>query len=383
MNFKVDTSYLLDSKGEKIGHVEVVSEITNLVSASNYEKVAVGQLSGYLERLAEGQLGFDIENLPEANEHTLEVRENFENILKNLEKAREMLRAMIGEVLSNSTNVTESSNQLSEASQQAGQATSQIATTIQQITKGITQQSEATSLVTRMVEEEGLAIKSLVKGTEEQGLAVRKASEVTNLITGEDGISAKVMESSKKVEEIGERSNQIGIIVETIEDIASQTNLLALNAAIEAARAGEQGKGFAVVADEVRKLAERSSTATKEIGELIGGIQKTIQEAVVVSTSAAEEINLASADLMDSIQSVAAVVTANEEITSNLAANSGKVMQATENIAAVSEENSAAIEEVSASTEEMSAQVEEVTASAQSLADMANGLRDSVEKFSL
>ena len=383
LNFKVDTSYLLDSKGEKIGHVEVVSEITNLVSASNYEKVAVGQLSSYLERLAEGQLGFDIENLPEANEHTLEVRENFENILKNLEKAREMLRAMIGEVLSNSTNVTESSNQLSEASQQAGQATSQIATTIQQITKGITQQSEATSLVTRMVEEEGLAIKSLVKGTEEQGLAVRKASEVTNLITGEDGISAKVMESSKKVEEIGERSNQIGIIVETIEDIASQTNLLALNAAIEAARAGEQGKGFAVVADEVRKLAERSSTATKEIGELIGGIQKTIQEAVVVSTSAAEEINLASADLMDSIQSVAAVVTANEEITSNLAANSGKVMQATENIAAVSEENSAAIEEVSASTEEMSAQVEEVTASAQSLADMANGLRDSVEKFSL
>jgi methyl-accepting chemotaxis protein len=382
-NFKVDTSYLLDSKGEKAGHVEVVSEITNLVAATQYEKKAVEQLSGYLERLAQGQLGFEMEALPEATEHSHEVRENFLKIMENLEQARDMLREMISSVLENSNQVTTSSNQLAESSQQAGTATSQIATTIQQITKGITQQSEATSIVTRMIEDEGQAIKNLVKGADDQGVAVRKASQVTNLITGEGGISEKVLQSSKKVEEVGERSSRIGMIVETIEDIASQTNLLALNAAIEAARAGEQGKGFAVVADEVRKLAERSSAATKEIGSLIGDIQKTIHEAVVVSTSAAQEINLASVDLMESIETVATVVKSNEEITSKLAASSSEVMQATENIAAVSEENSAAVEEVSASTEEMSAQVEEVTASAQTLSDMAQALRESVEKFSL
>ena len=382
-NFKVDTSYLTDSKGEKIGHVEVVSEITNLVAAANYEKSAVEKLSGYLERLAEGQLGFDIEELPEGNEHTKEVKQNFIAIMSNLEKARDMLREMLLNVIENTKNVELSSGELAQASEQAGQATSQIATTIQQVTKGITQQSEATARVTSMVENEVQAINNLVEGTKRQGVAVRKAGEVTNLITSAGGISDKVIESNRKVEEMGVRSNKIGAIVETIDDIASQTNLLALNAAIEAARAGEQGKGFAVVADEVRKLAERSSVATKEIGTLVDEIQKTVQEAVVVSTSVAQEINIASTDLMESIEAVAGVVKENEEITEQLASSSGEVMQAIENIAAVSEENGAAIEQVSASTEEMTAQVEEVNASAQSLAELSSVLKQSTEKFTV
>lgn len=382
-NFKVDTSYLVDSNGEKTGHVEVVSVITNLVAASRYEKQAVDKLSYYLEQMADGKLGFDIEALPDSDENTKDVKNNFMTIMDNLGQARQMLRTMITNVIENSRNVSQSSIELSMASEQAGQATSQIATTMQQVAKGVTQQSEATARVTNMVENEVNAINDLVEGTKKQGLAVRKAGEVTNLITSSGGISDKVLESSKKVEEMGERSNKIGAIVETIDDIASQTNLLALNAAIEAARAGEQGKGFAVVADEVRKLAERSSVATKEIGSLINEIQKTVQEAVVVSTSAAQEINIASVDLMESIEAVANVVKENEIITDKLAESSNEVMKAIENIAAVSEESSAAVEEVSASTEEMTAQVEEVNASAQSLSEMAEVLRASTERFSI
>ncbi len=99
-------------------------------------------------------------------------------------------------------------------------------------------------------------------------------------IEGMNRIAQVVQESAKTIQELAKSSDQIGEIIGVIDDIADQTNLLALNAAIEAARAGEQGRGFAVVADEVRKLAERTTKATKEITDMIKGIQNDTKGAV-------------------------------------------------------------------------------------------------------
>ncbi|NMB58185.1 MAG: HAMP domain-containing protein [Chloroflexi bacterium] len=398
------------------------------------------------EQLSNGDLTAEIR--PKSEEDVLGVA--FERMIKNLRDA-------IGEVASNAANLNQSSAQLAQASDQAGQATSQIATTIQQVARGTSQQTEAATHSAASVEQLRRAIENVSRGAQAQAEAVSKMAALTgslsssiqqvagnanavsvesnnaataaregsttvaDTIEGMETIREKVGFSAKKVQEMGNRSDQIGAIVETIDDIASQTNLLALNAAIEAARAGEHGKGFAVVADEVRKLAERSSAATKEIGSLIRGIQETVAEAVTAMNESAAEVETGteraskagtalenilkaaeavneqaqlaasavsqmgslSNELVAAADDVSAIVEENTAATEEMAAGSNEITQAIDNIASVSEENSAAVEEVSASAEEMSAQVEEVTASAMSLSEMADLLQKTVDRFKL
>ena len=422
-----------------------------------------------LQALAQGDLTRSLtiqsQQIPvSGNDEVGQLATAFNTIVSRLQEAGQAFSDMtlrlgtaVSQVASSATSVTSASSQLADAAVQAGQATSQIAATVQQVARGTSQQTEAITKTAGSVEQMKRAIDGVAQGAQEQGSAVTRAATVTSQLSatiqqvtgnaeavsrdsaaaaaaardgarkvedtvqGMNTIKAKVGASAMKVQEMSERSDQIGVIVETIDDIASQTNLLALNAAIEAARAGEHGKGFAVVADEVRKLAERSSTATKEIGGLIRGIQSTVSEAMramdeggqeveqgmrkaaeagqalanileaaeavrqqaEAARQASERMGSLSTEMVNATDTVSAVVEENTAATEEMAAGAGSVMQSIENIASVSEENSAAVEEVSASAEEMSAQVEEVTASAQSLADMAQGLRQIVAQFKL
>jgi len=367
------------------------------------------------------------------------------------------LRETVSSVAVNAAELNQSASELSDASIQARTATDQITASMQQMAASSMEQSSIVSSTSNSVDQMASAIEGVARGAQEQSMSVSKATEITDQISeairqvaqnanavstdsasaaaaakkgsqtvevtlsGMQTIKTKVGVASAKIEEMGKRSQEIGAIVETIEDIASQTNLLALNAAIEAARAGEQGKGFAVVADEVRKLAERSSLATKEIGSLIKGIQNTVADAVQAMEESSSEVNqgvenanqagkalvdilaatdavnkqaalaseattrmeVASQELVTAVDAVSQIVEQNTAATEEMAATSNEVAQSIEHISASTQQNNAEVEGVSGSTEEMSAQIAEVTDAAVSLSNMAKALDQIVAQFKL
>jgi methyl-accepting chemotaxis protein len=220
----------------------------------------------------------------------------------------------------------------------------QILNAADEMTAGATQQDQEITNTSSAVEELTVSMKQVSNNAEASAEAARRALDaaeqgnrsVSDTLEGMQRIRSSVQATAKKIKSLGDRSLEISEIINVINDITEQTNLLALNAAIEAARAGEAGRGFAVVADEVRKLAEHSRSATKDIAALIKAIQAETNEAVVVMEEGTREVEVG-AGLADqagkALEAISSVVRQSAELVQEISLASKQQVRGTEGVA--------------------------------------------------
>ena len=312
---------------------------------------------------------------------------------------RTNLHGLITKVHSQSEQLASSSQELTASAEQSAQASTQVAISITDVASGSQEQLTAANEASAVVQGMSASIQQVSATTNEVSQqseqAASKAAEgnkaINKAVSQMQQIEQTVQTSAQAVAELGERSKEIGQIVATISGIAGQTNLLALNAAIEAARAGEQGRGFAVVAEEVRKLAEQSQDATKQISELIGGIQGDTDKAVMAMDNGTREVKLGAEVVNGAGQAFQEIVVLVTQVSNQvkeisvaidqMAVGSQQIVGSVNRIDNLSKKATEESQNVSAATEEQSASMEEIASASQSLAHLAAELQEAVNHF--
>lgn len=266
-------------------------------------------------------------------------------------------------------------------------ATNDITTSIAEMAAGSEEQSRQTSEVASAVEEMTRTILDTSSHSSSASDSAKKAGEiakeggrvVNETIEGMIRIAEVVKKSAETVQALGNSSDQIGEIIQVIDDIADQTNLLALNAAIEAARAGEHGRGFAVVADEVRKLAERTTKATKEIADMIKKIQRDTSGAVVSMQEGTGEVEKGKSLADRAGDSLKQIIEGSEEVVDI----SIQVAAASEEQSSAAEQISKNIDAISSVTQESSAGLQQIARTAEDLIRLTSSLESTISRIKI
>jgi methyl-accepting chemotaxis protein len=368
--------------------------ILGIVIAISAKRMAdpLSKLSTFSEQIALGDLSSQL-NI-NRNDEIGQVADSLNNTVSGLKE-------IVGYIVDSANEVSSLSNNLTVTIKESAKGTEEIALSMQQVSEGAVQQAEnagkASTVTSQLVENINIVLEKcnyMLKAVDEsKDVSSAGAQGIQQAVNSMESIAKTNSYNVKEAHALFEQSKEIGQIVDVISSISEQTNLLALNAAIEAARAGEQGKGFAVVADEVRNLAEQSESAAKQITELITRVQNQVEtiantmdagagevtNGVNIAVTAGknfEEIEKVFNEINDMVHQVAQAI--------NSMANEADVaVEAISGVAAITEENSAATEQVSASTEEQTANIQEIEQTTHKLDELVLRLKNTVNRFKL
>ncbi len=313
----------------------------------------------------------DLSHAVTANALSVHTNDEIGEMTASFTRMIEKLRKIVGDINSTTNTLATSSEELSATSEDLNKGTQELSTQTSQVVTAMTEVSQT--------------IMDMAKNASSAADASKNASQtaskgkqiVDSTATDMVRIAQTVQKAANTVEELGKSSAQIGEIVTAINGIAEQTNLLALNAAIEAARAGEQGRGFAVVADEVRKLAERTSQATKDITHKITAIQEAAADSVDAMKKGSDEVGKGVTLAKEASMSLDQIVQASNNATDMVQ----RIAAATEQQSSAAEEVTQSMEGIAGITNNTSASTEQIKSSAADLARLAIELKETASWF--
>ncbi|MDR7071295.1 methyl-accepting chemotaxis protein [Fictibacillus barbaricus] len=374
-----------------LGIVIVIAAIVIGIIISRMISRPVVRMSDMLNDIADGDLTMDPIQVKNKDEIGL--------LANGINHMGTNLAALIRQIRVTAEQVAASSEQLSASADQTSLATEQIAATIGAVAGGSQDQVRTVESIVEAMNQLSAGIQQIAVSMQTMSESSSKSLQVAEggnatirkTIGQMDAIHTSITNTSQVVKNLGEQSEEITNIVDVITEISGQTNLLALNAAIEAARAGEQGRGFAVVADEVRKLAEQSSASAQQIGQLITSIQELTEQAVNAMESGTKEVtsgrNLvhqsgeAFQSLFESVAEVSNQVGEISAATQQMSASTEQVVESIEVISHMAETAASSTQEVSASAEEQLASMEEISSSSNALSQLAEEMNETINKF--